>query len=160
MEDKSLELDCIHLKLGEIHQLISFLGVFFKLIDVCLRELWSTQTFIPKIMEEETRVVASELVYLQISRSILLYLCLGRPYHFKFFKGSLPQILLGPFLNTQTQMNPVKEVTRASFFNQKVHSTRIRMLLPLLMETCLRLSISDQFSTYVKFFEKLTFLTP
>ena len=25
---------------------------------------------------------------------------LSRPYHFKFFKGSLPQILLGPFLNT------------------------------------------------------------
>ena len=25
---------------------------------------------------------------------------LGRPYHFKFFKGSLPQIFLGPFLNT------------------------------------------------------------
>ena len=25
---------------------------------------------------------------------------LGRPYHFKFFKGCLPQILLGPFLNT------------------------------------------------------------
>ena len=26
--------------------------------------------------------------------------CLGRPYHFKFFKGCLPQILLVPFLNT------------------------------------------------------------
>ena len=26
--------------------------------------------------------------------------CLGRPYHFKFFKDCLPQILLGPFLNT------------------------------------------------------------
>ena len=24
----------------------------------------------------------------------------NRPYHFKFFKGSLPQILLGPFLKT------------------------------------------------------------
>ena len=30
--------------------------------------------------------------------------CLGRPYHFKFFKGCLPQILLGPFLNTLNQM--------------------------------------------------------
>ena len=28
----------------------------------------------------------------------------GRPYHFKFFKGCLPQILLGPFLNTLTHM--------------------------------------------------------
>ena len=26
----------------------------------------------------------------------------SRPYHFKFFKGCLPQMLLGPFLNTLT----------------------------------------------------------
>ena len=30
--------------------------------------------------------------------------CLGRPYHFKFFKDCLPQILLGPFLNILSQM--------------------------------------------------------
>ena len=30
--------------------------------------------------------------------------CLSRPYHFKFFKGCLPQILLGPFLNTLTHL--------------------------------------------------------
>ena len=29
---------------------------------------------------------------------------LGRSYHLKFFKGCLPQILLGPFLNTLTQI--------------------------------------------------------
>ena len=29
---------------------------------------------------------------------------LSRPYHFKFFKGCLPQILLGPFLNTLSQI--------------------------------------------------------
>ena len=28
--------------------------------------------------------------------------CLGRPGHFTFFKGCLPQILFGPFLNTLT----------------------------------------------------------
>ena len=28
------------------------------------------------------------------------------PYHFKFFKGCLPQNLLGPFLNTLTQIIP------------------------------------------------------
>ena len=28
----------------------------------------------------------------------------GRPYHFKFFKGCLTRILLGPFLNTLTHM--------------------------------------------------------
>ena len=30
--------------------------------------------------------------------------CLSRPYPFKFFKGCLPQILLGPFLNTWTHL--------------------------------------------------------
>ena len=36
--------------------------------------------------------------------------CLGRPFHFKFFKGCLPQILLGPFLNTLTYIfaNPMR----------------------------------------------------
>ena len=29
---------------------------------------------------------------------------LGRPYTFKFFEGCLSQILLGPFLNTLSQM--------------------------------------------------------
>ena len=32
-------------------------------------------------------------------------ICLGRLYHFKFFKGCLPQILLGPFLNTLKPFN-------------------------------------------------------
>ena len=32
------------------------------------------------------------------------YLCLSRPHPFKFFKDCLPQILLGPFLNTWTQI--------------------------------------------------------
>ena len=27
-------------------------------------------------------------------------ICLGIPYHFKSFKGCLPEILLGPFMNT------------------------------------------------------------
>ena len=27
-----------------------------------------------------------------------------KPYHFKFFKGCLPQILPGPFLNTLTHI--------------------------------------------------------
>ena len=30
--------------------------------------------------------------------------CLSRPYPFKFFKGCLPQILLGPLLNTLSQI--------------------------------------------------------
>ena len=31
-------------------------------------------------------------------------ICLGRPYYFKFFKVYLPQIWLGPFLNTLTHL--------------------------------------------------------
>ena len=31
--------------------------------------------------------------------------CLGRPYHFNFFKGCLPQILLGPFLHILTHLS-------------------------------------------------------
>ena len=30
--------------------------------------------------------------------------CLSRPYHLKFFKGCLPQILPGPFLNTLSHL--------------------------------------------------------
>ena len=30
--------------------------------------------------------------------------CLNRPYHFKFFKGCVPRISFGPFLNNLTQM--------------------------------------------------------
>ena len=30
--------------------------------------------------------------------------CLGRPYHYKFFKDCFPEILLGPFLNTLTHL--------------------------------------------------------
>ena len=30
---------------------------------------------------------------------------LSRPYPFKFFKGCLPQILLGPFLNTLSHIS-------------------------------------------------------
>ena len=37
-------------------------------------------------------------------RSLIDMVCLGRPGDFKFFKGSLPQILLGQFLNALTRM--------------------------------------------------------
>ena len=31
--------------------------------------------------------------------------CLSRPYHFKFFKGCLPQLSHGPFLNTLSHLS-------------------------------------------------------
>ena len=45
-----------------------------------------------KCVEDSLWKIWSNLVYL------------SRPYHFKFFKGCLPQILLGPFLNTLTHI--------------------------------------------------------
>ena len=36
--------------------------------------------------------------------------CLCRPYHSKFFKGCLPQISLGPFLNTLCHMHIVPRI--------------------------------------------------
>ena len=33
-----------------------------------------------------------------------IWFALGRPYPFKFLKGCIPQILLGPFLNTLSHM--------------------------------------------------------
>ena len=41
---------------------------------------------------------------LKHSRFSHRHLALGRPYPFKFFKGCLPQILLGPFLNTLSHL--------------------------------------------------------
>ena len=35
--------------------------------------------------------------------------CLGKPYHFTFFKDCLPQILLSPFLNTLCHVFPKTE---------------------------------------------------
>ena len=36
--------------------------------------------------------------------------CLSRPYSFKYFKGCLPQILLGPFLNTLSHIVPLHKI--------------------------------------------------
>ena len=43
--------------------------------------------------------------------------CLSRPYTFKFFKGCLPQILLGPLLNTLSQM--LHDLARMSPYSAK-----------------------------------------
>ena len=39
-----------------------------------------------------------------LQKSLSDLVCLSRPYHFKVFKGCLPHIVLGPFLNTLTQL--------------------------------------------------------
>ena len=43
---------------------------------------------------------------------------LGIPYHFKFFKGCLPQIFLGSFLNTLSYFcTLIKGLTKAFFIH-------------------------------------------
>ena len=41
---------------------------------------------------------------------VIRTVCLSRPYHFKNFKGCLPQILLDPFLNTLFHMRKQKDI--------------------------------------------------
>ena len=45
-----------------------------------------------RFVEDSLIKIWSDMVYL------------NRPYHFKFFKGCLPQILCGPFMNTLSNM--------------------------------------------------------
>ena len=46
---------------------------------------------------------------------------LRRPYPFKFFKGCLPQILLGPFLNTLSLVcNKKEDETAISLFSSRL----------------------------------------
>ena len=53
---------------------------------------------------------------------------LSRPYHVKFFEGCLPQISLGPFLNTLSQMLllSIKVLERKSVGNY-AHSVSVTM---------------------------------
>ena len=48
--------------------------------------------------------------------------CWGWQYHFKYFKGCLPQILLVPILNTFPQMFTVGAFKGAVFINLQVFS--------------------------------------
>ena len=48
--------------------------------------------------------------------------CLSRSYSLKVFKGCLPQILLGPFLNTLSHLAPNQEKVRMTF-SEKLKNT-------------------------------------
>ena len=41
--------------------------------------------------------------------------CLSRPYHFKYFKCCLPEVLLGPFLNNLTHLIQIHHVQNYDF---------------------------------------------
>ena len=50
--------------------------------------------------------------------------CISRPYHFKFFRGCLPQIFLGPFLNTLTQIY-FSRVWKPTKFRQVIYLANV-----------------------------------
>ena len=51
-----------------------------------------------------SRMDLVKIVEDSLSKNWSNMVCLSRPYHFKFVKGCLPQILLGPFLNTLSHL--------------------------------------------------------
>ena len=63
---------------------------------------------------------------------------LGRPYHFKFLKGCLPQILLGPLLNTLYQIFryvaflPKSKIVKVLFLPRKSKFLLIFPLFPVI----------------------------
>ena len=84
-------------------------GVSYQRVLVCLTEgysqTWRTRIFgsskVPQQINKANGTKYSRIDYVKFVEDSL---CSGRPYHFKFFNGCLPQILLGPFLNTLSQI--------------------------------------------------------
>ena len=62
--------------------------------------------------------------------------CLNRPYHFIFFKGCrcLPQILLGPFLNTLTHMFPSRSCDGINWKNQELRKLTAHCYVPWMLK--------------------------
>ena len=56
-----------------------------------------SDTYLGKSIQEWTNQNLWKIALKKISRDMA---CLSRPYSFNFFKSCLPQILLGPLLNT------------------------------------------------------------
>ena len=60
-------------------------------------------------------------------------MCLSRPYYVKFFKGCLPQVLLGSFLNTLSHIFVYERVymwiTFVSLHKWKARATKMSDLL-------------------------------
>ena len=68
--------------------------------------------FYGKMFSEKVKVATYRIIWVKVFESRSSKICKRQPlinladhYHFKFFKGCLPQILLGPFLNTLTYIN-------------------------------------------------------
>ena len=67
--------------------------------------------------------------------------CLSRPYSFKFFKGCLPQILLGPFLNTLShfilRVSKMRSHVLSLVFLPKNANSKLRPLDAEIIKNCI-----------------------
>ena len=72
-----------------------------KSIDGYLR-ISSVNNIWVKVLKNGPSKIFGRQFYLKKNESDMV--CLSRPYHFKFFKGCLPQISLGSLLNTLSQI--------------------------------------------------------
>ena len=70
---------------------------------------YKTHTWVKVFNNGPSKIYGRELL-----KNLKGYVCLSRPYPFKFCKGCLPQILLGSFFNTLFHLTPFKEVTLTS----------------------------------------------
>ena len=64
----------------------------------------------------ENCLSVSELI---VPNNFKWHQCLSRPCYFKFFKDCLPQISLGPFLNTLSQKNTQQHTDLQSYLRSK-----------------------------------------
>ena len=84
----------------------------------------------------------------QTEKDGCMFLCLGRPYHFKFLKGCLPQISLGSFLNTLSLMVlevwfcVVSTTTLLVFFLWLVKSVKNLKIIALKWDLCSNFTVS------------------
>ena len=72
--------------------------------------MWFIHTFISKKLS--SRLILPQYIWVNVFKNKLSKICLGRSYHFRVFKGCLPQILLGPFLSTLTQLLEYHSIIR------------------------------------------------
>ena len=82
--------------------------------------------------------------------------CLGTPYHFRFFKGCLPHILLGAILNTLSQIVLLKQIKL-----KKDTTKEQRRLLPYnLCKNGQRNVLKFRFWHYVNLRKLINFYSP
>ena len=73
-------------------------------------------------------------------------ICISRPYPFKFFKGRLPHILLGPLLNTLSHMFLLSNLKSHGRSHQKLWFTFHLLSISFLQECPIKRF--EQFSEY------------